>query len=388
MNKLDFLWIIFFLTFFSCAKDPNLQQVPKNNRMLKSIVDESSYVNGIISGPFTLWADNDQIISLDYNGDGIKDILLFRPGLGRVCLNRSLKDGSFTNVFFLKDGLDGFSFANYYGNSTISDDQAITIDFDGDGKDDLMCYSPGSRKVVLERSNGDGTFTATYTSNNGMGGYDFTYRCDRAIALDFNGDKKMDLMFFRPGNKAVYLLQGNGDGTFEAILKSSNGLAGFNFDQVQDLAIALDYDGDGKDDVMCYRTGSKPTVYIQKSNGDGTFTNIYKNGNGIGGYNFDQIQDKAIALDYNGDGKDDIMCYRPRGSACYLLKSNGDGTFTTVYHNEGIAGFDLHDLRDRIISLDYNNDGYSDIIMYRSGMGYAFSAKSLGDGTYSLDCRQ
>ncbi|MFA5972431.1 MAG: hypothetical protein WC780_08785 [Lentimicrobiaceae bacterium] len=79
------------------------------------------------------------------------------------------------------------------------------------------------------------------------------------------------------------------------------------------------------------------------------------------------------------------MCYRPGGSAWYLLKSNGNGMFSTVYNNDGIADYDLYDTRDRIISLDYNYDGFSDIILYRPRVGCAYTAKSDGIGNYTLE---
>lgn len=82
------------------------------------------------------------------------------------------------------------------------------------------------------------------------------------------------------------------------------------------------------------------------------------------------------------------MCYRPGGSAWYLLKSNDNGMFSTVYNNDGIANYDLFDTRDRIISLDYNKDGFSDIILYRPGVGCAYSAKSDGIGNYILEYYQ
>lgn len=368
------------IPIYKFVSDPVKALELKNAIEQYVIENRVTLVDGFIKGPFSLGGSYDKIISLDYNGDGAKDILLYSPGSGLVCLNYGLKNGLFDQVFMSSNGLGGYDFHS-------TNDQVLALDFNGDKKDDLMCYRPGMGAVYLMRSNGDGSYTTILASSSGLGGYNFDNPYDKAITLDYNGDNKIDLMFYRPGKKAVYLLRGNGDGTFTTVVKSSSGLAGFNFDQTQDLAIALDYNGDGKDDVMCYRPGSG-AVYIQKSNGNGTFSNIYLSGNGIGGYNFDYITDKAISLDYNGDGKDDIMCYRPGSSACYLLKSNGNSMFATVYHGEGIAGFDLHDMRDRIISLDFDSNGTSDIIMYRPGMNCVFSAKSGGDGTYEFIYRE
>jgi MAC/Perforin domain. len=327
-------------------------------------------IDGTIKCTFSLTHSNDRAISLDFNGDGIKDLLFYSPGNRTAFLNAGFKDGTFYNIVANSSGIYNYDLANV-------NDQIISLDFNGDGKDDLMCYRPGSKIVYLLKSNGDGTFSPIYSSANGIGTFDFADTKDRAIALDYNGDHKVDLMCYRPGSKIVYLLKGNGDGIFTNIYSSANGIGNYDFAGVTDQAIALDYNGDGRDDLMCYRPGSK-YVYILRSNGDGTYDHVYGSANGIGGFDFSSNMDRAIALDYNGDKLSDIICYRPGYGNFNLLRSNGNGTYGRVLESSGIASYDLKDNRDQIISLDYNNDGLSDIILYRPGIGYAYSARSLG----------
>ena len=330
-----------------------------------------------VKGGFDLNYATDQVIALDYDGNGLGDLMLYRPGSKSVTLNCSRGNGFFSSVFQSYTGIGYYDF-----NESV--DKAIALDYNGDGKDDILCYRPGSKTVYLLKSNGDKTFTNVYASSNGIGYYDFNESVDRAIALDYNGDGKDDILCYRPGSKIVYLLKSNGDGTFTTVYTSRNGIGGYDFNALEDEAIALDYNGDGKDDILCYRPGSK-TVYLLKSNGDGTFTTVYTSRNGIAGFDFNASVDKAIALDYNGDGKDDILCYRPGSKIVYLLKSNGDGTFTSVYEGRnGIAGFDFSKCGDRAVALDYNHDGLSDIVLYRPGFGVAWSAHSNGS-SFVLD---
>ena len=330
-----------------------------------------------VKGAFDLNSAADQAIALDYDGKGLEGLMFYRPGSKWVILNCSRGNGFFSSVFQSHTGIGYYDF-----NESV--DRAIALDYNGDGKDDVLCYRPGSKTVYLLKSNGDKTFTNVYASRNGINGYDFNASEDKAIALDYNGDGKDDILCYRPGSKIVYLLKSKGDGTFTTVYTGRNGIAGFDFNESVDQAIALDYNGDGKDDILCYRPGSK-TVYLLKSNGDGTFTTVYASRNGIGYYDFNASEDKAIALDYNGDGKDDILCYRPGSKIVYLLKSNGDGTFTTVYESRnGIAGFDFSRSEDRAVALDYNHDGLSDIVLYRPGSGVAWSAHSNGS-SFVLD---
>ncbi len=328
-----------------------------------------SQTNGSIDGGFGLSSSYDKIISLDYNGDGTQDILIYRSGGRKVFLNEGLRDGSFKNVVASSNGLGTYDFNSH-------NDLVITLDFNGDGKDDLMCYRPGSKIVYLLKSNGDGTFSKTYSSSNGIASYDFSNVNDKALVLDFNRDGKADLMCYRPGSKIAYLLRGNGNGTFTTVYSSKNGIAGFDFSRTNDKAIAFDYNGDGYDDILMYRSGSK-IVYIAKSNGNGTFNNVYASGNGIAGYDFNSSYDHVIAVDFNGDQKDDLVCYRSGGGHIYILKSNGNATFSLEYSSRyGIAGYDLKSFKDRIISLDYNNDNLGDLILYRPESGTAYSAKA------------
>ena len=129
---------------------------------------------------------------------------------------------------------------------------------------------------------------------------------------------------------------------------------------------------------------------MARSNGDGTFTAVYAQGDdgtGIAGFDLRSPDDRVFAFDYNGDGKSDLFFYRPGRGAAWVARSNGDGTFTAVYaqgdDGTGIAGFDLRSPDDRVFAFDYNGDGKSDLFFYRPGRGAAWVARSNGDGTFT-----
>ncbi len=112
----------------------------------------------------------------------------------------------------------------------------VVADFNGDGKPDLAVIAFNHDYIGILLNNGDGTFrqAAQYAS---------TYPFDIAEG-DFNGDGKMDLVL--TDVDGLWLLTGNGDGTFEKIniapFPSNNSPGG-------DIVVA-DFNGDGKPDVL------------------------------------------------------------------------------------------------------------------------------------------
>jgi hypothetical protein len=96
--------------------------------------------------------------------------------------------------------------------------------------------------------------------------------------------------------------------------------------------------------------------------------------------------DRFIPLDLNGDGKSDMLYYRPGSGYAGVYLSHGDGTFRYIsYADNGTNGggfpSDLKSAQDTFVALDLNGDGRSDFIEYRPGSGYAMGCLSVGDGS-------
>jgi Lectin C-type domain/FG-GAP-like repeat/RTX calcium-binding nonapeptide repeat (4 copies) len=289
--------------------------------------------------------------------------------------------------------------------------QVLAFDYNGDGKEDLFLYRPGRGAASVARSNGDGTFTTVYdvvddgsVGLNGIGSFDLLSSADQVLAFDYNRDGKEDLFLYRPGRGAASVARSNGDGTFTTVYDvvddgsvGLNGIGGFDLLSSADQVLAFDYNGDGKEDLFLYRPG-RGAASVARSNGDGTFTTVYDvidNGsaglNGIGGFDLLSSADQVLAFDYNGDGKEDLFLYRPGRGAASVARSNGDGTFTTVYDVidngsaglNGIAGYDFLSTNDRALAFDYNGDGYQDLVLYRIGQAGIWIARSNGDGSFT-----
>jgi len=361
-----------------------------------NVADNSSATPNGIAG-YNLLSARDQALAFDYNGDKKDDLLLYRPGTGAISVVTSNGKGSFTTAYKVSDngsaapnGIAGY-------NLLSTRDQVVVFDYNGDSKDDILLYRPGTGAISVVRSNGNGSFTSVYSISdngaavpNGIAGFNLLSTNDRVIVFDYNGDGKDDLLLTRPGSGQVSVAKSNGNGSFTSVYSAPNGIAGYNLASASDKVAVFDYNGDGKDDLLLYRPGSG-LVSVARSNGNGSFTSVYSAANGIGGYNLASANDQLVVFDYNGDGKDDLLLYRPGRGAISVVRSNGNGTFTSVYSvadngsalPNGMLGSDLLSVNDRVVTLDYNKDRKDDLLFYRPGKGAALVAKSNGNGFFS-----
>jgi hypothetical protein len=221
--------------------------------------------------------------------------------------------------------------------------------------------------------------------------------------LDYDNDGWMDIFFVnsgpsdfftpqRPLHNALY--HNNHDGTFTDVTDK----AGLGETKSFGMGVAVgDYDGDGWPDIYITAYGHN-TLY--HNNHDGTFTDVTeKSKTGLSGW-----FTNAVWFDYDNDGKLDlfvsshveynknISCgnnamgrkfycipriFKPTSS--HLLHNNGDGTFTDVSQESGIAnslgkGFGA-------VATDIDNDGWMDLFVANDTVP-DFLFHNLGNGKF------
>jgi len=211
-------------------------------------------------------------------------------------------------------------------------------DFNGDSKPDILAVGGSTVYVLL--NNGDGTFgapvsTAINTSAPGV------------IAIgDFNGDGKVDISVPvaapQNGYSAVSILLGNGDGTFQPPINSSDFVVTPVSAQVADL------NQDGKLDILW--GGNQLLVFL--GNGNGTVQNALITP-GTGGL--------EAVVDFNGDGIPDVIsdAYQNHFIQSSIFLGKGDGTFSSpavIFSVE--TPFSLL----QVLTGDFNSDGKMDLL--------------------------
>lgn len=188
------------------------------------------------------------------------------------------------------------------------------------------------------------------------------------VAVDFNGDGKLDEVIIGDGGMAVLL--GNGDATFQAPV-----IATLPSNMVPRQVIVGDFNGDGKADVVAVGKFPNPGVFplgISLGNGTANVGAPTFFGQGFG------AAFGGVAGDFNRDGKLDLAVLDCCGDLVVFL-GNGDGTFQAPQFFPGYSPPALGFVR--MAGADFNNDGKLDIAT-ADFSGNLFVSLGNGDGTF------
>jgi hypothetical protein len=322
---------------------------------------------------------------IDYDQDGLMDLYFVQsaatdlytpPHPLRSALYHNNGDGTFTDVTE-KAGVGG---EGHYG-------QGVAVgDFDNDGYPDL--YVTGYGRAILYHNNGNGTF-ADITAKAGVadeGGWSTS-----AGWFDYDKDGWLDLVvtnyiewspknnfwcgerrpgyrsYCHPGNykgQHIKLYHNNHDGTFTDVSEVS----GVGKPEAKGMGVVLaDFDNDGWPDIAVANDSWPNFLFINKHNG--TFEDVslvsglaasedgrYEAGMGID------------AADVDGDGWMDVYITHLDFELNRLYRNGQDGTFTDETYRSRIGNKAVLLSGVAAKFLDYDNDGWNDILQLNGAM--------------------
>lgn len=280
----------------------------------------------------------------DFDGDGASDYMLvlnstsppsgYNPTQILISYpNRNIYNRLVTQSFYFNPGTN-INDASYL----ITSNDVKIIDFDGDGKSDIL-FTKGNYCRIFT-FNEDATNTNTgikvlYSSGSGLTvGYPTKYH--KILVGDFNGDKKSDLFTVNTLNLAE-VAYSNGKTFTKSTFTFNTSLTNSNNKNI----VLGDFNGDGKTDIchsIALSTSSrKAQVYYTISNKtfwreDYTYT-VSATGNLT---NQDLLLDPNVIVDSDGDGNFEpiasmsynqpIQCYKfPQANHKYRLTKIIDG---------------------------------------------------------------
>jgi hypothetical protein len=332
---------------------------------------------------------------LDYDNDGWLDIYLVNGSTldamaGKVpsphaALFRNNHDGTFTDVTV---------------SAGVANDRwgtgCVVGDYDNDGWPDLFVNNVGASR--LYHNNHNGTFgdlaaqagvAVDEGSANKMidhtgatfGDYDGDGKLDLFVAgyLDIDlkntllsGSKSADYNFCQYRNVKVmcgprglngghdHLFHNNGDGIFTDVgkklgLDGPNGYYGLD-------ALFADINNDGKPDILVANDSTPNYLYINQ--GNGTFKDeSYESGFALNGDGREAANMGLAVGDYKNDGQLSVVSTTFSDDFPILFQNNGKGAFTDVSYQAGIAGSSIPFVKFGDGFLDYDNDGWKDLLI-------------------------
>jgi hypothetical protein len=187
---------------------------------------------------------------VDFNGDGKVDLITANYNDNTISVLANLGNGSFAPAVSVPVGFEP--------------DALVAADVNGDGKVDIICANYGASTVSVLMNNGSGGFgsNATYTVGSGP---------MSVVAGDVNGDGKVDLITANSGTNTLSVLTNDGRGGF--VLAASPG-TGNN----PRTAVAADLNGDGKLDLVSGNFLDNTLTVLMNT----PLFNGYLSGNGAG----------------------------------------------------------------------------------------------------------
>jgi hypothetical protein len=322
---------------------------------------------------------------IDYDQDGLMDLYFVQsaatdiykpPHPLRSALYHNNGDGTFTDVTE-KAGVGG---EGHYG-------QGVAVgDFDNDGYPDL--YVTGYGRAILYHNNGDGTFTdvtaktgvsdqAGWSTSAGWFDYDKDGWLDLVVTNYIEWSSKNNIWcgerrpgyrsYCHPGNykgQHIKLYHNNHDGTFTDVSDAS----GVGKPEAKGMGVVLaDFNNDGWPDIAVANDSWPNFLFINKHNGKFEDVSLVsgmaasEDGRYEAGMGID-------AADVDGDGWMDVYITHLDFELNRLYRNSQDGTFTdeTFRSRIGNKAVLLSGVAAKF--LDYDNDGWNDILQLNGAM--------------------
>ena len=249
------------------------------------------------------------IAAADLDEDGDRDVVTIASNAINMQTNNG--DGTFSEGA-IASGISGV--------------QGLAVgDLNGDGSLDFVATT-STAGFVAYLGDGAGGFTAS-DSQSVKDVLGLSYGLENVKLADIDGDGKLDAVAISANDQGIYLLRGNGDGTFaEAEVVASGGIGGLP--PTVDLEI-LDVNGDGQLDILAPSMAKTPdgggTLSWYERKSDGSFEeHVIESGRP---YDRFGIRRHRVG-DLDGDGTVDLLSSggvydAGSGSSSYLRIASG-----------------------------------------------------------------
>jgi enediyne biosynthesis protein E4 len=325
---------------------------------------------------------------LDYDNDGWLDIYFVNGSTYRALDGKE----SPPQAALFHNNHDG-TFTNMASKAGVTNDRwgfgVVVGDFDNDGWPDIYVTNFGKNR--LYHNNHDGTFTdlaekagvalGTWSTGATFGDYDGDGRLDLFVAGYLRYDvHQLPTADSKSGSHSScqyratpvmcgprglegehdHLFHNNGDGTFTDVsenlgVNDPGGYYGLG-------ALFVDLNNDGKPDLVVANDSTPNYLYINR--GNGTFEDrSYLDGYAMNADGREMANMGIAAGDYENNGHMDLVNTTFSDDYDVIFRNDGKGFFTDVSYETGIAAATIPFVGFADGFLDYDNDGWKDLLI-------------------------
>ncbi|MCU1266917.1 MAG: ASPIC/UnbV domain protein [Acidobacteria bacterium] len=329
----------------------------------------------------------------DYDGDGLPDIYLLNGSTMAALLGKEKAPRA-----ALYHNLGNWKFEDVTDKAGLANERwgmGLAVgDYDNDGRPDIFVGNFGSSR--LYHNNGDGTFTDVaekvgvarkgWSTGASWGDYDGDGRLDLFVPgyleIDLNNLPRNPSEAGKPGGAGQNFCQFRGapvmcgprsltgesdtlyhqkpDGTFEDVSVK----AGVNDPQKYYgfSSAFVHVNEDDLLDLIVVNDSTPKQLYLNK--GDGTFEEVgYPSGVALNENGREQAGMGVAVGDYDNDGRVDFHITNFSDDSNVLYHNDGDGNFTDITFLAGLGEITLPFLGWGTSFIDYDNDGWQDLIV-------------------------
>lgn len=379
------------------------QEIPATNFHYENVAPPE--ISSIMALDATM--DKEEIIIGDFNGDGKSDFILYDNNLSNSNSAGLLHLNNGANDFPIIQGIPIPKVPEHYIEARYHYDRlnrSSFFDFNGDGREDLYTLYPhfsignsptettNDYSVLISELNsayaGGIQLVEKEKIKGGTGGHSYFYATFPVVG-DFDGDGLSEILILNKSNSSDlrnYILGMK----YSPVLGPANDpyrrgafLPNMPFDARQIEAsgqwdrskiFAIDYNGDGKNEILFIRQGLAK-IYELNVTFDANLNPV------IGSPAFVEVSSDGYPTsahdvfmgDFNGDGLADVLTY-VNGAGWEIGYGKGNGKFNDIRSiaNLGINKPDCYYSSPAVLVGDFNGDGKTDIFDAANPEGAAY----------------